>query len=100
MVLAVDMPYVGPATVSRLLDALGGEGAAVDGAFLVDEGGRRQLAGVLRPDRLDPPDDRDGLPMHRLLDTLVLTQVIAVGREAVDVDTWADVRDLRAHGPA
>jgi molybdopterin-guanine dinucleotide biosynthesis protein A len=101
VVLAVDMPYVGPTTVSRLLDALGGEeGSQADGAFLVDEGGRRQLAGVLRPERLDPPEDRHGLPLHRLLAGLTLTQVPVVGREALDVDTWADVRDLRAHGPA
>jgi len=101
VVLAVDMPYVGSATVSRLLDALALDvDGEVDGAFLVDEGGRRQLAGVLRPDRLDPPDDRHGLPLHRLLDRLVLTPVPAVGREAVDVDTWADVWDLRAQGPA
>ena len=98
VVLAVDMPYVAPATVSRLLDAVERDGS--DGAFLADEGGRRQLAGVLRPDRLAPPDDRHGLPLHRLLDRLDLTSVPAVDREAVDVDTWADVRDLRAHGPA
>jgi molybdopterin-guanine dinucleotide biosynthesis protein A len=98
VVLAVDMPYVAPTTVARLLDAVIRERA--DGAFLVDEGGRRQLAGVLRPDRLAPPDDRHGLPLHRLLDKMVLTLVPALGQEAVDVDTWADVRDLRAHGPA
>ncbi len=92
VVLAVDMPYVGPATVARLLDALAGERTdAVDGAFLVDEGGRRQLAGVLRPDRLQAPDDPHGLPMHRLLDGLALVSVPAVGREGVDVDTWTDL---------
>ena len=95
VVLAVDMPYVGAGTVARLLDALGPD---ADGAFLADPGGRRQLAGVLRPGRLEVPTDPHGLPLHRLLDGLALTMVAPTGQEALDVDTWEDVRDLRAPG--
>ncbi len=92
VVLAVDMPYVGAATVARLLEALGPD---ADGAFLADPRGRRQLAGVVRPERLEVPDDPHGLPMHRLLGSLTLVLVPPTGQEALDVDTWDDVRDLR-----
>jgi molybdopterin-guanine dinucleotide biosynthesis protein A len=97
VVLAVDMPYVAAETVARLLEALGPD---ADGAFLADPDGRRQLAGVLRPDRLTISGDPHGLPLHRLLAGLELTPVPTTGREALDVDTWEDVRDLRVpHSP-
>jgi len=48
-VLAVDMPLVGPGAVARLLDAA----TEHDGAFLTDEDGRRQLAGVVDVAALD-----------------------------------------------
>lgn len=95
-VLAVDMPHVGPRTFRRLRAAAAGH----DGAFLHEpgSGGRRQLAGVLDAARLDavapPLEERHGMPLHRLLDRLHLAAVEAVGDEAVDVDTWADLRDL------
>jgi molybdopterin-guanine dinucleotide biosynthesis protein A len=95
-VLAVDMPYVDARTFRRLREALAAAGA--DGAFLVDGTGRRQLAGVLVTDRLPEPAHRHGLPLHRLLEPLDLVDVPALGREALDVDTWADARDLRG-GP-
>ena len=93
VVLAVDMPGVTPDTVRRLVDAVGD----ADGAFLADPSGRRQLAGVLRVAALDAarPEDVHGLPLHRLLGALELRLVAAVGDEARDVDTWADVADLR-----
>jgi molybdopterin-guanine dinucleotide biosynthesis protein A len=93
VVLAVDMPLVSPATVSRLLAAAAGR----DGAFLTDEGGRRQLAGVLLLAALDRvrPGDAHGLPLHRLLAPLDLATVSPVGPEGTDVDTWADVCRLR-----
>ena len=99
-VLAVDMPHVTAATFRRLRAASVGFG----GAFLTDAAGRRQLAGVLDPVALDAhvstllpnPEDRRHLPLHVLLGGLDLVAVSAEGREAADVDTWADVRDLRA----
>ena len=90
VVLAVDMPYVDAATIRRLRAALGQH----DAAFLVDATGRRQLAGVLRPDRLARPVDRHGLPMHRLLAGLSVAALPALGREAADVDTWSDVKEI------
>lgn len=101
-VLAVDMPQVTATTFRRLRDAAGG----VDGAFLADQDGRRQLAGVLDPSRLAGQvarvaprlEDRHGLPLRTLLDGLDLVLLTPEGREATDVDTWADVRDLRT-GP-
>ena len=35
------------------------------------------------------------MALHRLLAPLDLADVPAVGEEAVDVDSWADLRDLR-----
>jgi molybdopterin-guanine dinucleotide biosynthesis protein A len=93
-VLAVDMPRVTPATMRRLREASEGH----DGAFLVDAGGRRQLAGVLdaaalgavRPDL----EGQHGMALHRLLAPLRLAEVPADGEEGIDIDTWADLRDL------
>lgn len=93
-VLAVDMPRVTPATMRRLRDAAAGH----DGAFLVDGDGRRQLAGVLdaaalagvRPDL----EGQHGMSLHRLLAPLRLAQVPSSGDEAVDIDSWDDLRDL------
>ena len=51
VVLAVDMPRVGPGTVRRLRAAAAGH----DGAFLVGPDGRRQLAAVLAPRPWTPP---------------------------------------------
>ncbi|NYE36217.1 molybdopterin-guanine dinucleotide biosynthesis protein A [Nocardioides cavernae] len=94
-VLAVDMPRVTPTTFRRLREATAGH----DGAFLVGRDGRRQLAGVLDAARLAGvrPDleGQHGMALHRLLAPLDLATVAAVGDEAVDVDSWADLRDLR-----
>lgn len=93
-VLAVDMPRVTSVTMRRLREAADGH----DGAFLVDGGGRRQLAGVIRADRLAAvrPDleGQHGMALHRLLAPLALVEVPADGDEAVDIDSWADLRDL------
>jgi molybdopterin-guanine dinucleotide biosynthesis protein A len=97
-VLAVDMPQVTPGTFARLLEAVGPED---DGALLVDAAGRRQLlCGVYRRSALEEarPENREeehGLPVRRLLSRLALVEVPAVGDEARDVDTWADLRTLR-----
>jgi molybdopterin-guanine dinucleotide biosynthesis protein A len=93
-ILAVDMPRVSPATMRRLRDAAAGR----DGAFLVGTDGRRQLAGVVdaaRLARVRPGlEAQHGMALHRLLAPLDLADVPTVGDEAIDVDTWADLRDL------
>ena len=97
-VLAVDMPRRHRGTVRRLLAAAAGH----DGAFLVDADGRRQLAGVLDRARrwtARGPPDPHGLPLHRLLERSTWPTVAAVGDEARDVDTWADLRDLAERRP-
>ncbi|MFC4785727.1 molybdenum cofactor guanylyltransferase [Nocardioides sp. MAHUQ-72] len=94
-VLAVDMPRVTAYTFRRLHEAA----ADRDGAFLTDDAGRRQLAGVLDLARLDAvrPDHegQHGMAMRRLLADLDLAEVPPRGDEGRDVDTWADVRDLQ-----
>ena len=94
-VLAVDMPRVTADTVRRLRAAAAGH----DGAFLVGADGRRQLAAVLARGPLDAvrpdPEGQHGMALHRLLAGLDLAEVPAEGAEARDVDTWADLRDLR-----
>ncbi len=94
-VMAVDMPRVTPDTWRRLREASTGH----DGAFLTDADGRRQLAGVVDASRLDDvrPDPREqhGMPLHRLLAPLDLAEVETIGKEAIDVDTWADLRGLQ-----
>lgn len=93
-VLAVDMPRVTPATLRRLRQAAEGH----DGAFLHGGDGRRQLAGVIDARRLDDvrPDleGQHGMALHRLLAPLRLAEVISSGDEAVDIDSWGDLRDL------
>ncbi|WP_370288909.1 molybdenum cofactor guanylyltransferase [Nocardioides sp.] len=92
-VLAVDMPRFDHASLRRLQEAAVGH----DGAVLVDDGGRRQLAFVVETARLDAVrpglEDQHGMSVRALLDGLDLAEVPAVGREARDIDTWADLRD-------
>ncbi|HJR39082.1 MAG TPA: NTP transferase domain-containing protein [Nocardioidaceae bacterium] len=98
-VLAVDMPRVVPSTVARLMEALADDQAA-DAAVLVDEEGVRQtLAAVYRYDALGSarPGEREqehGLSIRRLIASLRIVGVAAVGDEARDVDTWEDLRHL------
>ncbi|NPD04615.1 NTP transferase domain-containing protein [Nocardioides sp. zg-1308] len=93
-VLAVDMPRVTAATMRRLREAAAGR----DGAFLVGADGRRQLAGVLDAARLGGvrPDaeGQHGMALHRLLAPLDLAEVPATDDEALDVDSWSDLREL------
>ena len=100
IVLAGDMPRVTGDTVDRLEAAVEDD---VDGAVLVDHGGRAQyLCASYRVAALlaaaPPYKEEHGLPMHRLLAPLSLAEVTAVGEEAADVDTWADVRAVREGG--
>jgi molybdopterin-guanine dinucleotide biosynthesis protein A len=100
MVLAVDMPRVGPGTFARLTEALLDDETA-DGAVLVGADGRQQpLCAVYRHAALARArpmrrEDEHGLPVHRLLSPLSLTPVAEIAAEADDVDTWDDLRRLR-----
>ena len=94
VVLAVDMPHVTGDTVLRLLGAVG-DGRDVDGAWLVDDTGRRQLAGVVRRALAPSPGDAYGVPMRRLMERERTVEVTSHGDEADDIDTWADVARLR-----
>jgi molybdopterin-guanine dinucleotide biosynthesis protein A len=100
-VLAVDMPRFSAHTLSRLLGTLEEAGQDTDAACLVDADHRKQwLAGVYRYDALvgARPADREsehGLSTRRLMLPLRIVAVPAEEDEARDVDTWADVRDLR-----
>jgi molybdopterin-guanine dinucleotide biosynthesis protein A len=103
VVLAVDMPRVTAGTVARLTWTVEGD-PSCDGAVLLDPSGRRQpLAAVYRVAALRraAPDleHRHGLPVHRLLRGLALSDVPVVGDEARDVDTWEDLRDLADDRP-
>lgn len=95
-VLAVDMPHLTAATFRRLLEA----SVDRDGAVLTDPSGRRQLTLVVDPARLDAVrPDHEGqhdLPLGRLLAPLDLAEIPSAGAEHRDVDTWADLRDLRS----
>jgi molybdopterin-guanine dinucleotide biosynthesis protein A len=99
-VLAVDMPRFSAGTVARLVDVLLSSDET-DAACLVDEEDRKQwLAGVYRYDALAgarPADreDEHGLSTRKMLMPLRIVGVPAVEGEARDVDTWADLRDLR-----
>ncbi len=98
-VLAVDMPKIEAGTIARLTWAVEGDDT-VDGACLVDPGGRRQpLAALyrtaaLRAARPVSRHDEHGLSMRALTGGLALLDVATVGEESRDVDTWADLRDL------
>jgi len=94
VVLAVDMPRVTAGTVARLVRAAGDSDA--DGAWLVDDTGRRQLAGAVRRLLVPVPGAADGLPMRALMERERTVDVPPLGHEADDVDTWADVARLRA----
>ncbi len=95
VVLAVDMPRVTPHTLRRLRLATAGH----DGSALVDATGRRQLAMALDVGALRAAASTyqawHGLPLRDLLAPLDLVEVAATGDEGRDVDTWADLRDLR-----
>lgn len=96
VVLAVDLPFVTSATIGRLLAAAEGH----DGAVLVDAGGRRQLALVVRREVLLArlPEAISGLPLWRLVDGLDLAEVGAESGEAHDIDTWADLEGCDTQG--
>jgi molybdopterin-guanine dinucleotide biosynthesis protein A len=95
LVLAVDMPHVTDETVARLVGAMDEGGPGLDGAWLVDDAGRRQLAGVVRRALVPAPGDAYGVPMRRLMERERTRDVAAKGQEAQDIDTWEDLSRLR-----
>jgi molybdenum cofactor guanylyltransferase len=90
VVLAVDMPHVTAATVTRLVAAVG----ETSGAWLVDGEGRRQLAGVVRPAIVPPAAEAAGRPMRVVMAHPDTVDVPATQEEAEDVDTWEDATRL------
>lgn len=94
VVLAVDMPLVTATTVARLRAALTDD---VD-ASVLDDGRRQHLCAAYRVTALRQaaPVDTEGLSVHALVRGLRAAAVPAVTGEADDVDTWADLRDIRA----
>lgn len=97
VVLACDMPFVGPGTVERLLAATTDES---DGALLVDATGRRQyLAAAYRTARLRAAlaaiQPIRNAPVHKVIATLTLAEVSADPDETFDIDTWNDVARSR-----
>jgi molybdopterin-guanine dinucleotide biosynthesis protein A len=93
-VLAGDLPAVTRSTVDRLRAAID----TADGAVLLDDSGRKQwLAGVWRHERLRAalPEAPAGRSLRSVFGGLEVTGVIAVGDEALDVDTPEDVDRLR-----
>lgn len=92
VVLAVDMPHVTRATVDRLREAASAPG--VDGAWLTDATGRRQLAGVVVPALVPEPAAAWGTPVRRLMEAGRTRDVPGVEHESEDVDTWGDATRL------
>ncbi|WP_110240497.1 molybdenum cofactor guanylyltransferase [Nocardioides gilvus] len=93
LVLAVDMPRLSAATVTRLLEAAAGH----DGAVLTDADGRRQLCLTVETaalDRVRPEGDAAGLSLFRLVAELDLVDVAPMADEASDIDTWDDLTRL------
>ena len=92
VVLAGDMPLVGPA-VPHLVAALGSDGPDV--AAVVDAAGVRQpLAAAYRSDfltrRLVELGAPEGQPVRRLLDGAHVTDVPDRWSASADFDTWPD----------
>ena len=101
--LAGDLPFAGPA-VPRLLAALSELPAEVDAALGVDPGGRRQYllaayraAPLRRALGADPRPD--GAAMRSVVARLRVCEVPVTAREALDVDTAADLERARSLWP-
>lgn len=107
VVLACDLPFIRATTVSLLVAALGNQANALtaDGVALVDDSGRRQtLTAAYRTARLRAAvaglDAVHGTPMHAVVGELTMLDVAAPSGQAVDCDTWDDVRRARSRAEA
>ncbi|MFD7439962.1 NTP transferase domain-containing protein [Streptomyces sp. NPDC059909] len=103
LVLSADLPFLGDATVRRLLDALGPEGP--EAVLLTDADGRDQpLVAAYRTDPLrralaliaTEHGGIAGLPLRRLMQELKVDRVAAGPLDAFDCDTWEDIAAARA----
>lgn len=97
VVLAVDMPLLGDATVRRLVAA-----AHDDGAVVVDRSGRTQhlcaaysVAALDRARNALADPSGHGASMRRFAADLRLVAVSDDGDETQDVDTWEDLLEMR-----
>jgi molybdopterin-guanine dinucleotide biosynthesis protein A len=100
-VSAVDMPLLAAQSWAQLILALQAD-PTCDGVFVIDDTGKRQLAGMLRREvlaSLHPPVDAHGLALHRLLAGLQLLDVGVPFPQAHDVDTWPDLEGLNISAP-
>jgi len=96
LVLAADLPFIGPA-VPRLLEALGDEAAEV--ALLVTAGRANYLAAAWRTEalraRLNDLGDPAGRSMRGLYENAAAVEVPDPGHWGDDCDTWADLEAAR-----
>ena len=102
LVLACDMPGIGPAV--GLLHAAAGEHPVADGAIGVDGQRRQPLAAVYRSASLADAisgqgDAVAGLAVGRLIGGLRLLEVPLPAHSSDDVDSWADAARLGARHP-
>ncbi len=100
VVLACDMPFVEQAAVARLVDAVHGAEAGIDGAAFVDGDGRRQhlaaayRTGALR-EALNAAGQLNGAAMRDVAKRLTVVEIEADPETTLDCDTWSDVRRTR-----
>ncbi|MFE0424526.1 NTP transferase domain-containing protein, partial [Streptomyces sp. NPDC058953] len=103
VVLSADLPFLGPSTVRRLVDALGTGGT--QGVVLTDPGGRDQpLVAAYRAEPLRRElallateyGSPAGLPLRLLVQELDLARIEAGPFASFDCDTWEDITVARA----
>jgi molybdopterin-guanine dinucleotide biosynthesis protein A len=97
VVIACDMPLLTSDTIQRLRTRLAGASPKVDAAMLVDEHGQRQLLvaayhRVALEAALRVLGDARNQSMRTLVQPMRIMEVASVGAEALDCDTWEDVR--------
>ncbi|MFF0446179.1 NTP transferase domain-containing protein [Streptomyces sp. NPDC004609] len=104
LVLSADLPFLGEATVRRLVEDLGA--SRREGAMLIDAGGREQpLVAAYRTEPLRREiallateyGALTGLPLRLLTQELDLAGVEADPLASFDCDTWEDISTARAH---
>ncbi len=100
MVLAADLPAIGPAVPLLLAELAAGSDRAIDCAVLTDVGGRRNhLAAAWRTsvlrEVLGSVAEVSGAAARRLYDGVHLAEVADAGGWSQDCDTWADLAAAR-----
>ncbi|MFF3554416.1 DUF6457 domain-containing protein [Streptomyces tsukubensis] len=107
VVLSADLPFLDPATVRRLVSALGGAGESGrrEGVVLTDTAGRDQfLVAAYRAEPLRRElallateyGSPAGLPLKLLVQELDPVRIAAGPFAAFDCDTWEDIAAARA----